>query len=166
MVEAWKEGKVIFTGSTQSGLVYLDLEPLAVAHTATGPSEQSKAVTDRNTDHMDHTGVRKSGTPSATSKINLWHQRFGHISEKAIKQLSKAVSGMDISGTMEPELPGEHACVPCLAGKMHESFHKTTDNRATEALVRIHADISGIKSTSVRGYRYFLLLVDDYTRHY
>ena len=71
MVEAWKEGKVIFTGSTQSGLVYLDLEPLAVAHTATGPSEQSKAVTDRNTDHMDHTGVRKSGTPSATSKINL-----------------------------------------------------------------------------------------------
>jgi hypothetical protein len=73
---------------------------------------------------------------------------------------------MDISGTEEPELLGEHACVPCLAGKIHESFHKTTDNRATEALVRIHVDISGIKTKSIRGYRYFLLLVDDYTRHY
>jgi hypothetical protein len=49
---------------------------------------------------------------------------------------------------------------------MYESFHKTTDNRATEALVRIHADILGIKTKSIRGYRYFLLLVDNYTRHY
>jgi hypothetical protein len=73
---------------------------------------------------------------------------------------------MDILGTKEPKLPGEHACVPCLAGKIHESFYKTIDNRATEALVRIHVDILGIKTKSIRRYRYFLLLVDDYTRHY
>ena len=49
---------------------------------------------------------------------------------------------------------------------MHESFHKTTDTRATRPLERIHADISGIKSKSARGYRYFLLFVDDYSRYY
>jgi hypothetical protein len=73
---------------------------------------------------------------------------------------------MDITGVKEPKLPGEQACKSCLAGKMHESFHKTIDNRATEPLVRIHVDISGIKTKTARGYKYFLLLIDDYTRYY
>jgi hypothetical protein len=76
------------------------------------------------------------------------------------------MSGIDIVGAKEPKLPREQACKPCLAGKIHESFHKTTDNRATEPLVRIHTDISGIKTKTTRGYKYFLLLIDDYTRYY
>src|SRR6266487_3600785 len=171
MVEAWKAGRAIFTGSIQSGLVCLDVEPFhqSMAYATTGSAEQSKAVTDcipARTDHTDHTGVRKNSALSVNSKINLWHQRFGHVSPKAIEQLSEAVSGMDIAGNKELKLPGEQACTSCLAGRMHESFNKTTDNRATESLERIHADISGIRTTSLRGYKYFLLLVDDYTRHY
>jgi hypothetical protein len=77
-----------------------------------------------------------------------------------------AVNGIVISGPREPKQPGDQACTGCLAGKMHESFHKTTDTRATRPLERIHVDISGIKSKSSRGNRYFLLFVDDYSRHY
>ena len=75
-VKARKEGRVIFTGSTRSGLVCLDVEPLQreVAYATTGPLKQSKAVTDRtsvHTDYTDKTGVRKSGTLSTNTKINL-----------------------------------------------------------------------------------------------
>jgi hypothetical protein len=70
---------------------------------------------------------------------------------------------MDITGVKEPKLPREQACKLCLVGKIHESFYKTIDNRATEPLVRIHVDILGIKTKTTRGYKYFLLLIDDYT---
>jgi hypothetical protein len=114
--------------------------------------------------------VSKAKTLSVThtqeSKIDLWHQRLGHISPKATKKLTEAVSSMEISGSTQGQLPGEVTCLPCLAGKIHESFNnKSTDTRATQPLERIHADISGIKPLSTRGYRYFLLLVDDFTRH-
>jgi hypothetical protein len=46
---------------------------------------------------------------------------------------------------------------------MYESFYKTIDNRAIEPLIRIHVDILGIKTKTTRGYKYFLLLIDDYT---
>jgi hypothetical protein len=73
---------------------------------------------------------------------------------------------MDITGAKEPKLPREQACKLYLVGKMYESFYKTIDNRAIEPLVRIHTDILGIKTKTTRGYKYFLLLIDDYTRYY
>jgi hypothetical protein len=62
-------------------------------------------------------------------------------------------------------LPGEDACEPCLASGMKESFNKTTDNRADIKIRRLHTDLSGIKASSIRGYKYFLLVVDDATRY-
>jgi hypothetical protein len=73
---------------------------------------------------------------------------------------------MDIIDVKEPKLPREQACKLCLVRKIHESFYKTIDNRATEPLIRIHVDILGIKTKTTRGYKYFLLLIDDYTRYY
>ena len=61
------------------------------------------------------------------------------------------VNGLDISKKPE-QLPSKRACLLCLAGKMHESFNKTTDTRAARSLERIYADISGIKSKTKRGH--------------
>ena len=47
---------------------------------------------------------------------------------------------------------------------MKESFVKKTDQRKAQKLRRVHADISGIKATSIRGFKYFLLVIDDATR--
>ena len=157
-VEAKKDNKVIFTGSKQNGLICLDLKPLqqAIAYVATQDTPAPRA------------SQSSVPTEATESKISLWHRRLGHISLKAVEQLAEtgAVEGIDISGPRETKQPGDHACAGCLAGKMHESFHKTTDTRATRPLERIHADISGIKSKLARGYRYFLLFVDDYSRYY
>ena len=67
---------------------------------------------------------------------------------------------------MMQEPAGETTCLPSVAGKMHESFSRTTDTRATKLLECIHADISGIEPKTKCGHKYFLLLVDNYTRYY
>jgi hypothetical protein len=62
-------------------------------------------------------------------------------------------------------LPGEDACEACLAGGMKESFNKTTDNRTDIKIRRLHTDLSGIKAPNIRGYKCFLLVVDNATRY-
>src|SRR5579871_5952988 len=47
---------------------------------------------------------------------------------------------------------------------MKEHFNKKTDTRSNTKIQRIHADISGIRPISFRGYRYFMLYIDDDTR--
>jgi len=178
-VEARKDNKVIFTGLIQQGLVCLDLEPVQrpKAYTAAATHDTlaiPQAIATESTAIPQAVATQLPAPQSAIpteateSKINLWHRRLGHISLKAVEQLAEtsAVNRIDISGLREPKQPGDQACTGCLAGKIHESFHKTTDTRATRPLERIHADISGIKSKSSRGNRYFLLFVDDYLRHY
>ena len=47
---------------------------------------------------------------------------------------------------------------------MKESFNKKTDTRQTNRIRKLHADTSGILPISIRGYRYFLLVICDATR--
>jgi hypothetical protein len=97
------------------------------------------------------------------SRQKLWHRRMGHANLKYVDKLLTAAEGVSYS---KPSVqPGDEACEACLAGKMKESFNKTTDNRSDIKLRRLHADISGILPASFRGYRYFLLVVDDATRY-
>ncbi|KAI0992488.1 hypothetical protein K3495_g15697, partial [Podosphaera aphanis] len=58
----------------------------------------------------------------------------------------------------------ENACEACLAGKLKETYSKKTDNRTAKIARRLHADISGKLPTSMRGYNYFLIVIDDASR--
>jgi len=78
-------------------------------------------------------------------------------------QLPKCVKGINLP-YIPPLPPGDTACEPCLAGQMKEHFNKKTDNHSNIKIQRIHADISGIRPESFRGYHYFMLYIDDDTR--
>ncbi|CAJ2645142.1 unnamed protein product [Trifolium pratense] len=98
-----------------------------------------------------------------TTNAELWHYRLGHTNYKDINKLSNLViikiqKDRDI-------IKGDTACIPCLAGKMKESFNKKAHNWTHIPARRLHADISGILPQSFRGYRYFLIIVDDATRN-
>jgi transposase InsO family protein len=93
----------------------------------------------------------------------LWHQRYGHISFQALKKLQ--------SGDMVRGLPPvdhvDQLCDSCLAGKQRRSpFPAQARRRADGVLELVHGDICGpITPTTPSGNRYFLLLVDDMSRH-
>ncbi|KAI0992493.1 hypothetical protein K3495_g15692, partial [Podosphaera aphanis] len=93
-----------------------------------------------------------------TNDAELWHFRLGHASYKTISRLPEI-----------PEKPktiskAENACEACLAGKMKETFSKKADNRTSKIARRLHADISGKLPTSIRGFNYFLIIIDDASR--
>ena len=87
------------------------------------------------------------------------------MSYKRIDQLLDSNSiGLPVLKAKRKLLKGETACDACLAGKMKESFNKKTDKREGKKVHRLHADLSGIHSKSVRGYRYYLVVTCDVSR--
>ncbi|CAI7853967.1 unnamed protein product [Closterium sp. NIES-54] len=96
----------------------------------------------------------------------LWHHRLGHPS---LPRLRGMHSHLLVSGFPRslPPLPPSPAppCLPCVEGQQraapHSSFPPTT-----APLQTLHMDVWGPARVSGQGReRYFLLVVDDYTRY-
>ncbi|KAI3779099.1 hypothetical protein L2E82_08597 [Cichorium intybus] len=92
----------------------------------------------------------------------LWHMRMGHINFNSIKYMEekKLVEGM-------PKLNiHQQPCEGCLVGKQTRSpFPTHTNYRLKKKLELIHGDLCGpVSPPTPSGNRYFMLLVDDYSR--
>lgn len=99
---------------------------------------------------------------SAEECARLWHTRLGHINYQALSLMSEneMVAGL-------PKIPKpKSVCGGCLMSKQARTpFPSKSKFVATECLELIHGDICGpITPTTTGGNRYFLLLVDDYSR--
>ncbi|CAI7895016.1 unnamed protein product, partial [Closterium sp. NIES-53] len=99
-------------------------------------------------------------------KTLLWHHRLGHPSLPRLRGMHSRflVSGLPRS---LPPLPPSTAppCLPCVEGRQcatpHSSFPLTT-----APLQTLHMDVWGPARVSGQGCeRYFLLVVDDFTRY-
>ncbi|WVZ76856.1 hypothetical protein U9M48_024782 [Paspalum notatum var. saurae] len=91
-----------------------------------------------------------------------WHARFGHINFAALRKMGKdeLVRGLQVLDQVE------QVCEACLAGKHRRApFPSRALRRATRPLELLHGDLCGpITPPTPSGNRYFLLLVDDYSR--
>jgi hypothetical protein len=92
----------------------------------------------------------------------VWHARFGHQGFDGLNKL--ATKGM-VRG-MPCITHVEQLCEACLAGKHRRApFPQVAKYRATAPLELVHGDLCGpISPATPAGNRYFLLLVDDYSR--
>lgn len=95
-------------------------------------------------------------------KTRLWHAQLGHVNLKALHLMSKEkmVLGM-------PEIKSQsEVCQGCLMSKhVRSSFPGQAMYTAKEGLEIVHGDLCGpITPATKAGNKYFLLLVDDYTR--
>ena len=92
----------------------------------------------------------------------LWHSRLGHLSFHKLKEMSRKKT---VDGLPTVNVPNK-LCASCIAGKHHRKpFPKSSTFRASEPLELIHMDICGpISPPTLGGSRYFLLIIDDYSR--
>ncbi|GKC36157.1 retrotransposon protein, putative, unclassified, partial [Tanacetum coccineum] len=92
----------------------------------------------------------------------LWHMRMGHINFTSMKHMAEKKM---IEGMPRLDIPSQ-PCEGCLVGKQtRHSFPAHTNYRATKRLELIHGDLCGpISPPTPSGNRYFMLLVDDYSR--
>ncbi|CAI5493872.1 unnamed protein product, partial [Closterium sp. Naga37s-1] len=97
----------------------------------------------------------------------LWHHRLGHPSLLRLRGMASRllVSGLPRSLPPLPQGPGP-ACVPCVEGRQRAAPHSSQFPSTEAPLQTLHMDVWGPARVRGQGHeRYFLLVVDDYSRY-
>ncbi|MBW0475307.1 hypothetical protein O181_015022 [Austropuccinia psidii MF-1] len=99
------------------------------------------------------------------SQVNLadaiegrdWHTLMGHPSDKYLENL---LTKLCIS---EP-FTSSKDCEVCSKAKIQRTPHKSSLPQTSSPFFKIHSDTLEISPATCQGYRYVLVLIDDYTR--
>ncbi|CAI5953782.1 unnamed protein product [Closterium sp. NIES-65] len=97
----------------------------------------------------------------------LWHHRLGHPSMPRLQGMASHVLVSGLPRSLPPLPPGPGpTCVPCVEGRQRAAPH-SSEFPATEAPQQtLHMDVWGPTRVTGQGReRYFLLVVDDYSRY-
>ncbi|CAI7885521.1 unnamed protein product [Closterium sp. NIES-53] len=97
----------------------------------------------------------------------LWHHRLGHPSVQRLRAMHRRLLVSGLSETLPP-LPPSPAppCLPCIEGRQCAAPHSSSFPPMSAPLQTLHMDVWG--PACVRGQvreRYFLLVVDNYSRY-
>jgi len=96
--------------------------------------------------------------------IHVWHNRLGHRDPNAISLLDKNEGARDFHIKPCDVL---QACECCIKAKMTKvPTPKKSESTTTEVLELIHTDIcSPMQTVTPAGNRYFMTMIDDYSKH-
>ena len=84
--------------------------------------------------------------------LNLWHRRYGHANIDLIKD---KLINIDI----------KKKCKVCSCSKLKNFPFPRAENKSKEPFELIHMDLASAPDFSIHGNKYFLTIVDDYTRY-
>jgi hypothetical protein len=89
------------------------------------------------------------------SKLELWHQRLGHLNDAMIKKMI----------TSEGFAKDKLNCVSCIEGKMARAPFKKSTSVSSDVFELVHSDVCGpLPVNSSSGHRYFVTFIDDKSR--
>ncbi|CAI7791968.1 unnamed protein product, partial [Closterium sp. NIES-54] len=97
----------------------------------------------------------------------LWHHRLGHPSLPRLRGMASRVLVSGLPRSLPP-LPPRPAptCVPCVEGRQRAAPHSSKFPPTEAPLQTLHMDMWGPARVRDQGHeRYFLLVVDDYSRY-
>ncbi|KAL8116448.1 hypothetical protein AgCh_022808 [Apium graveolens] len=99
---------------------------------------------------------------SIENTTRLWHSRLGHVNYQAMIYIFEKGMVHGLPSLIQPK----EVCARCLMSKqIRKSFPSHANFRAKQPLELIHRDLCGsITPTTKAGNKYFVLLVDDYSR--
>ncbi|CAI7901321.1 unnamed protein product [Closterium sp. NIES-53] len=115
-----------------------------------------------------------SGPESATCSCRLlshqtllWHHRLGHPSLPRLRGMASRVLVSGLPRSLPPLPPGPApTCVPCVEGRQRAAPHCSEFPPTEAPLQTLHMDVWGPARVRGQGHkRYFLLVVDDYSRY-
>ncbi|CAI7840993.1 unnamed protein product [Closterium sp. NIES-53] len=97
----------------------------------------------------------------------LWHHRFGHPSLPRLQGMASRVLVSGLPRSLPPLPPGPApTCVPCVEGRQRAAPHSSEFPPTEAPLQTLHIDVWGPARVRGQGHeRYFLLVVDDYSRY-
>ncbi|CAI7773524.1 unnamed protein product [Closterium sp. NIES-53] len=97
----------------------------------------------------------------------LWHHRLGHPSLPRLRGMASRVLVSGLPRSLPPLPPGPvPTCVPCVEGRQRAAPHSSVFPPTEAPLQTLHMDVWGPARVRGQGHeRYFLLVVDDYSRY-
>ncbi|CAI7916787.1 unnamed protein product, partial [Closterium sp. NIES-54] len=97
----------------------------------------------------------------------LWHHRLGHPSLPCLRGMASRVLVSGLPRSLPPLPPGPApACVPCVEGRQRAAPHSSVFPPTEAPLQTLHMEVWGPARVRGQGHeRYFLLVVDDYSRY-
>ncbi|GJU16315.1 retrovirus-related pol polyprotein from transposon TNT 1-94 [Tanacetum coccineum] len=100
---------------------------------------------------------------ASKNKSWLWHRRLNHLNFGTINNLARKDL---VRGLPRLKFEKDHLCSACQLGKSKKYTHKPkSKNTIIEVLHTLHIDLCGpMRVQSINGKRYFLVIVDDYSR--
>jgi len=113
-----------------------------------------------NQHHHALVSLLSAHKPRASAQ--LWHTRLGHPNYRIISSLSRLGSIL----CSNRSLPNNsNICVGCQLGKSHCLPFSLNDEHCSMPFDRLHCDLWGPSPvSSVTGYRYYAIFIDDCTR--
>jgi hypothetical protein len=144
---------VIGIARLERGLYVIDIEDItgSVSHTVSSTCNSTCS----NSSHIVSNSTCKS---TCSNSSLLWHLRLGHIS----------TSGLNVISNVYPFVSNKHALPPCDSchfAKQKKLPFPHSISKSVAPFDILHADLWGPYSTiSLLGHKYFLTLVDDYSR--
>nr|GFC07495.1 retrovirus-related Pol polyprotein from transposon TNT 1-94 [Tanacetum cinerariifolium] len=100
---------------------------------------------------------------ASKTKSWLWYRRLSHLNFGAINH--QARQGL-VRGLPKLKFEKDYLCSACTMGKSTKKSHKPKyEDTNQEKLYLLHMDLCGLMRTeSVNGKKYILVIVDDYSR--
>ncbi|CAI7749556.1 unnamed protein product [Closterium sp. NIES-54] len=97
----------------------------------------------------------------------LWHHRLGHPSLPRLRGMASRALVSGLPRSLPPLPPGPApTCVPCVKGRQRAAPHSSSFPPTEAPLQTLHMDVWGPARVRGQGHeRYFLLVVDDYSRY-
>ncbi|CAI7832155.1 unnamed protein product, partial [Closterium sp. NIES-53] len=97
----------------------------------------------------------------------LWHHRLGHPSLPRLRGMASRVLVSGLPRSLPPlPLGPAPTCVPCVEGRQRAAPHSSEFPPTEAPLQTLHMDVWGPARVRGQGHeRYFLLVVDDYSRY-
>jgi len=107
-----------------------------------------------------NTPISLFASPTPKTTLPSWHSRLGHPSPPVLKSLVSQFS-LPVSNSSQKHFPCSH----CLINKSHKlPFYSNTIISYTP-LEYVYSDVWTSPVTSVDNFKYYLILVDHYTRY-
>ena len=108
----------------------------------------------------DQNKQRRRRQKEGPQSPSLWHQRLGHPNPRYLQHMEQVSRGFRVSG----KASDGQRCVSCALGNVLNTSHPPLEHKRSDRVNQvIHVDMDTYP-TSSKGYRYALVLVDDYSR--
>ncbi|GJU66222.1 retrovirus-related pol polyprotein from transposon TNT 1-94 [Tanacetum coccineum] len=112
---------------------------------------------------MKATAALGPSSTASSTKSWLWHRRLNHLNFGTLNELARKNL---VRGLPMLKYDKDHLCPSCQLGKSKKASHPLkTENTNTKVLHTLHMDLCGpMRTESINGKKYVLVIVDDYTR--